>query len=95
MVLSVTHAPPRDPANAVEIAAATKRRLGLDGERSWIVIDESNRFTGPGPDLRPERGGDAATVAYGELPRGLSEDVRKRWLELRSAGKTQVFAKAE
>ena len=52
-VLPVTHSPPFDPADAVEITAATKRRLGLDDERSCIVLTESNRFVWPGPDARP------------------------------------------
>lgn len=95
LVLPVTHSPPRDLANAIEIPLATKRRLGLDGERSWIVISESNRFAWPGPDLRPDRNGDGATVAYGELPRGLFEEVRRRWLELHSAGRTEVVARTE
>ncbi|TDX76184.1 hypothetical protein EDE05_11765 [Neorhizobium sp. R1-B] len=46
-VSPVTHSPPSDPQDAVEIPAATKRRLGLDDERSWIVLTESNRFVWP------------------------------------------------
>jgi len=38
---------------AVEISHETKRRLGLDDDRSWIVLTEANRFAWPGPDLRP------------------------------------------
>jgi hypothetical protein len=67
-VLPVTHAPPSVPQLAVEIPAATKRRLGLDDERSWVVLSEGNRFLWPGTDLRPARPGDAASVAYGQLP---------------------------
>jgi hypothetical protein len=59
-VLPVTHAPPSVPELAVEIPAATKRRLGLDDERSWVVLSEANRFLWPGPDLRPVTPGDAA-----------------------------------
>jgi len=33
MVLPVTHSPPGEPADAVEIPRPTKQRLGLDGER--------------------------------------------------------------
>jgi hypothetical protein len=54
-VLPITHAPPSDPNLAVEIPAAVKRRLGLDDERSWVVLTEANRFIWPGPDLRPSR----------------------------------------
>jgi hypothetical protein len=69
IVLPITH---------TEIPAATKRRLGLDDERSWIVVTESNRFTWPGPDLRPAISGDPASVAYGELPSALFEQVREK-----------------
>jgi hypothetical protein len=44
LVCPVTHSPPSDPGDAIEIPPATKRRLGLDDERSWIVLTESNRF---------------------------------------------------
>jgi hypothetical protein len=80
VVLPVTHTPPRDPRHAVEIPGATKRRLGLDDDRSWIVITEANRFTWPGPDLRPMRPGDAGSVVFGELPGGLFRLVREKWL---------------
>ena len=43
--------PPHDPEAAVEIPLATKMRLGLDDDRSWIILTEANRFTWPGPDL--------------------------------------------
>jgi hypothetical protein len=60
LVLPVTHAPPAQPGYAIEIAHAVKRHLGLDDERSWIVVSESNEFTRPGPDLRPIREGGKA-----------------------------------
>jgi hypothetical protein len=69
--LPITHGPPSNPALAIEIPHATKRRLGLDDERSWVVIAEANRFTWPGPDLRLMPSGDPASVAYGLLPRAL------------------------
>jgi hypothetical protein len=89
LVLPVTHSPPRDPALAVEIPAATKRRLGLDDERSWIVVTDANRFVWPGPDLRPRVRGDASSVAYGHLPRGLFTELRDKFalaIEARLAG---------
>jgi hypothetical protein len=80
MVLPVTHTPPKDLSTAVELPLATKRRLGLDDERSWIIVTEANRFIWPGPDLRPSRPGDPASAAYGLLPNGLYEQVREKWL---------------
>jgi hypothetical protein len=77
-VLPITHTAPADPAAAIEIPPPTKRRLGLDDERSWIVVSEANDFRWPGPDLRPLPGRDASTVVYGMLPPALFELVRRR-----------------
>ena len=46
-VLPITHSPPADPASAVEIPLPVKRHLGLDTDRSWIVVAEGNEFLGP------------------------------------------------
>jgi hypothetical protein len=81
LVLPITHTPPADPIDAVEIPAATQKRLGLDGDRSWIVITEANEFVWPGPDLRPVVGRDASTIAYGPLPPRLFAQVRDSFLE--------------
>jgi len=90
VVLPITHTPPHDPAEAIEIPPATKRRLKLDDERSWIVLAEANRFTWPGPDLRPMKSGDTTTILYGELPGDLFRKVRERWLALTAARRTIV-----
>jgi hypothetical protein len=81
LVLPITHSSPADPADAVEIPAATKSRLGLDGERSWIVITEANEFVWPGPDLRTVPGRDDSTIAYGPLPPRFFAYVRDKFLE--------------
>jgi hypothetical protein len=65
IVLPISHTPPADANFAVEIPALVKRRLGLDDQRSWVVLTEANRFIWPGPDLRPSRPGDSSSVAYG------------------------------
>jgi hypothetical protein len=77
-VLPVTHAPPINPDDALEIPMTTKERLGLDSERSWVVLSEANDFIWPGPDLRPVPGRDPSTVAYGFLPPGFIRMLRER-----------------
>lgn len=67
-VLPITHAPPRNPGDAIEIPAQTKFRLGLDADRSWIMLTEVNGFIWPGPDLRPISGRGAQSVEIGLLP---------------------------
>jgi hypothetical protein len=71
-VLPITHTPPRTQEDGIEIPAATKQRLGLDAERSWIITNELNRFAWPGPDIRPTASGD---YVYGYLPEKLMQLV--------------------
>jgi hypothetical protein len=94
-VLPVTHTPPANREFSVEIPAATKRRLGLDDERSWVVLSEANRFLWPGPDLRPARQGDARTVAYGQLPYALFEEIRKKFISAVRARRAGVVPRSE
>lgn len=74
----MTHTSPKDALLAVEIPAATDARLGLNDTRSWIVLDEANRFLWPGPDLCPVPGDPDAGIAYGLLPAGLYDLVRTK-----------------
>jgi hypothetical protein len=81
-VLPITHGAPARPEDALEIPAATKRRLGLDDERSWVVLTEANDFVWPGPDLRPTIPGDPKSVVLGMLPPGFMKVLRDRLLRL-------------
>ncbi|MBF5089082.1 hypothetical protein F1640_03335 [Novosphingobium sp. NBM11] len=90
IALPVTHTPPTDPDIAVELPLATKRRLGLDDARSWIIVTEGNRFIWPGPDLRISRPDDPSSAAYGQLPSALYEQVREKWLNAYDRRKAAV-----
>lgn len=94
-VLPITHRAPDEPAAAIEIPPATKRRLGLDAEQSWIVLSEGNEFIWPGPDLRPQPGGDLSTVAYGFLPPRLFDIVRRRFVALAHGGQARRVPRTE
>ncbi|MFN3717301.1 MAG: hypothetical protein ACK4UW_00195 [Rhizobium rhizophilum] len=85
-MLPITHSPPTDPAWAIEIPAATKRRLGLDDMPSFIVLTEANRFLWPGPDLRLFKTEAGSSVVYGLLPRRLFIEVKDRFVSLARAG---------
>src|SRR5262249_32208014 len=78
-VLPITHTPPFAEEDGIEVLPATKQRLGLDDERSWIITTELNQFTWPGPDIRPTASGE---YVYGYLPEKLMrlvlEQVRTR-----------------
>jgi hypothetical protein len=81
-VAPMTHSPPLDPTAAMEIPPAVKRHLGLDAERSWVVLDDFNEFTWPGFDLCPVPG-KPGRYDYGLLPPALFTRIATRVLELR------------
>jgi hypothetical protein len=89
-VAPVTHRAPASPNEAVEIPAATKSRLGLDFQRSWVVVTEVNRFRWPGHDLRPLLGGEPAVFSYGFLPPGLFRQVTTGLVSWARGKPTQV-----
>jgi hypothetical protein len=70
------------------LPAATKARLRLDDDASWIVCTEVNRFVWPGADLRPLPGGKA--WSHGLLPAGLYERIRRTLLAERRRQRLQV-----
>lgn len=80
IVLPITHTAPQPPDEGIELTQQTKARLGLDGERSWIMLGEGNDFIWPGPDLRPVAGQGPESVAYGFLPPRLFQTIRERFL---------------
>ena len=86
-VAPVTHRRPDDLSRAVEIPAAAKSRLGLDGQKSWIILDHANEFEWPGPDVRPVPGRDPATIYYGPLPPAFYAQVRRGLLALLRAAR--------
>nr|WP_282572311.1 hypothetical protein [Roseomonas acroporae] len=95
VVVPITHSPPRAPQEAVELPPATKRRLGLDEERSWVVVSEANRFLWPGPDLRFLPGQGPESAAYGVLPPDVFRAVRDRFLAGLRARRAAVVPRTE
>jgi hypothetical protein len=92
LVAPVTHAAPENDAEAIEIPPNVKKQLGLDRERSWVMLNELNRFIWPGPDIRPVPGG---TPFYDALPDWLFERVRRGVLDHNAAGKLKVTKRTE
>lgn len=94
-VLPVTHSAPADPADALEIPQPIKQRLGLDADRSWVVLTEANDFVWPGPDLRPAIAGDLSSAAYGFLPPGFFRVLRDRLVERYKLKLMKAVARSE
>jgi hypothetical protein len=95
LVVPVTHSPPADVAAAVELPPAVKQHLGLDTERSWVVLSESNLFEWPGPDLRRVDDRGDSSVAYGFLPPRLFAELRRRFLALEAAARSKRVQRTE
>ena len=85
-VLPITHTAPTDPRMAVEMPAPVKRHLGLDEERSWVVVTEGNEFSWPGYDLRKVPRKDR--YDYGFLPPSFFNQVREAFLAWYRANKS-------
>lgn len=80
-VVPITHLPPADPDDAIEMPATLKAHLGLDHLPSWIMISETNDFLWPGPDLRPLPGSSPSRFHYGMLPPRFYAHLRHRILQ--------------
>jgi hypothetical protein len=87
-VLPITHGPPADPATAIEIPAAVKRHLGLDADRSWVIVSEGNEFDWPGYDLR--KIGRSDRYDYGFLPPRFFSLVLNAFMTWHRANRTQL-----
>lgn len=90
IVAPITHATPVDTEASVEIPKSIALRLGLGERRQWIRIDELNRFSWPGFDLRPIPGTTSRFV-YGMIPEGLFETLRKKILERQSRRRVRLI----
>lgn len=80
-VAAITHTPPAKDGEAIEVPPRVKQALGLDDERSWVVVDEVNQFTWPGYDIRPVPG-TKDRFSYGFIPPRLYDAIIARILEL-------------
>lgn len=89
-VAPITHTPPTDVREAILIAPATRQRLGFDDAPQWIIANEVNTFTWPGPDLRPKRGQGLGSVLLGRLPPRTAIDLTQRIASLGRARKLAI-----
>lgn len=80
-VAPITHSIPSANTPSMEISLRVKLHLGLDEERSWVILDEVNQFNWPGYDLRPIPG-KKGDIAYGFLPPRLFENIKAGILDL-------------
>ena len=88
IVAPITHSPPDDPEDSIEIPRDACVALKLDTGRHWLRLDELNRFVWPGFDLRQIPGREA--YAYGMLPAGLYDRLRRGILARQVAKQIKV-----
>jgi hypothetical protein len=69
----------------VEIPPRVKAALGLDSQRSWVIVTDLNSFIWPGIDVYPVPNTPPGTYEYGYLPPRLFEVIRNRIAALSSA----------
>ena len=67
-ICPITHTQPEKSNQSIELPLATKQRLNLDNQRSWIITNEVNHFKWKGPDVRKTQAGE---FAHGYLPHRL------------------------
>lgn len=85
-VAPITHTLPLDLTVAMEIPPKVKKYLGLDGERSWIILDDFNEFSWPGYDLCLAPG-KAGRYDYGLIPPILFNQMIARIFDLKRQGR--------
>jgi uncharacterized protein YifN (PemK superfamily) len=94
-VVPVTTRSPREGDDAVEMPAGVREHLGLGENRCWIIADEYNLFTWPGPDIRPVRAGGEITPCYGSIPGKLLEQVRTKIAQAARVGRLKETKRTE
>lgn len=95
MVLAVTHSPPVDPFDAVELPREVKRQLGLDASPSWVVTTEANAFRWPGPDIRNISDREPTTAIYGRIPAPLLSRIARSYLDNRKSGRGRIVHRTD
>lgn len=76
--MPISHSPPGEGEEGVELPDEVKRRAGLDAARQWVLVSECNIDIWPF-DLRhvPQQPG---RFHYGHLPPGMFVIVRDRFV---------------
>jgi len=78
-ILPITHSAPTGTTAAIEIPLKASRKLGLDDERSWVVVSEANIDDWPNAGLAPIPG-KGSVFAYGFLPPDLFAVIKTAFL---------------
>jgi hypothetical protein len=89
ILAAITHSPPLNASDAIEIPLVAKRAIGLDALPSWIVIDEVNIVDWTDAGFVPATD---ESWNYGLLPKQL---VSKVISEISKRAKTGTLSKVQ
>ncbi len=87
IIAPITHSVPQGTGISVELPTKVKSHLGLDSERSWVILNELNEFIWPGFDLHPVPNTPPGTYGYGFVPPVLHTRIKTGILALDKAVK--------
>ena len=87
-ILPITHTAPKPGTAGILLPVKTSRRLGMDDDQSWLILDDVNDFIWPGPDVR-------ITPQYGMMPPGLYAKARDQFVKLARARKADVTRRTD
>jgi hypothetical protein len=79
LILPITHSKPVEGDIGVEIPANVRRSLGLDDQRCWVIVSDSNVDEWPSPDILPLPR-NPRVFAYGVLPPRLFDKIKTEFL---------------
>ena len=79
-------------AVGLEIPSAVNVHLGLDDQRSWVVVEEGNEFIWPGFDLRKRK--QTGRLEYGFLPPKLFDKIKQAFVGVHQAKKFKIVPRS-
>jgi hypothetical protein len=87
VILPITHTPPDKDTVGVEIPPKVRKAIGLDDAPSWVIVSEHNVDEWPNGGLAPLPGR-PGVFSYGFIPPGLFAQVKAKFLELSTRGRS-------
>jgi len=88
VLLPITHSRPSPGDTGIEIPKAVCEHLGLDEDRSWVILSEFNVDDWPNAGLQPIPG-TRDRFAYGFVPQKFFDTIRERFLALAEQGRSR------
>ncbi len=80
IILPISHSKPSAGTIGIEIPPTVRKTLGLDEQPCWVIVSEYNIDNWPNAGIAPLPGSKTA-YAYGYLPPGLFEQIKKEFLK--------------